>query len=110
MSININQLCQTIETNIETLAKSTLKDYLTAAKADGNTIVNDLKEHLQEWATEAEEGFLNRDDVQFLIAEQGALTEMAALKEAGLAAARVDEFKDGIVSIVTGAVTGMVKV
>jgi hypothetical protein len=109
-SININQLCQTIESNIASLAKNTLQDYLAAAKSDGQAIVNDLKQDLQQWAAEAEQGYLNLEDVQFLVAEQGALTELTALKEAGLAAVRIDEFKTGVVNIVTGAIVGLVKV
>jgi hypothetical protein len=109
-SINISQLLQSIESSIESLAKNTLQDYLAAAKTDGQAIIDNLKGDLQQWSAEAEEGFLSLEDVQYLVAEQGALTEMTALKEAGLAAVRVDAFKTGVVNIITGAIAGMVKV
>jgi hypothetical protein len=110
MSINIDELCREIESGIESLAKSTLQDYLAAAKTDGQTIVNSLKADLQQWAAEVEEGYLTLLDLDFLVKAEEALVEMTALKQAGLAAVRIDQFKTGIVNIITGSIAGMIKV
>jgi hypothetical protein len=109
-NIDINQLLPTIESGIASLASTTLKEYLAAAKADGQAIVDNMKSEFQQWATEAEEGYLSAEDLQFLVREEGDLTEMTALKLAGLAAVRIDEFKAGVVSIITGAIAGLIKV
>lgn len=109
-TINFNQLFQSIESGVEGLAKTSLHDYLAQAKTDGTAIVDEMKEELQQWAAEVEEGTLTTDDVSFLVKEQAALSEMTALKEAGLAAVRIDEFRAGIINVVTGAVAGLVKV
>ena len=109
-TLNFNQVFQTIETGVESLAKSSLHDYLAEAKTDGRNIVNGMKAELQQWSAELEEGALTMEDMDFLLKEEAALSEMTALKEAGLAAVRMDEFKLGITNVITGAVAGLIKV
>lgn len=109
-TINFDQFFQNIETNVASLAKSSLHEYADEAKADGQTIVNGMKEELQQWTVELEEGALTIDDLNFLLKEEAALAEMVSLKEAGLAEVRIDEFKVGITNVITGAVAGLIKV
>jgi hypothetical protein len=109
-TINFDQFYQNIESGVESLAKSTLQDYLTQAKADGENTVDGMKDYLQQWTLELEEGALTLDDLKYLLKEETALTEMTALKEAGLAAVRIDEFKLGITNVITGAIAGLIKV
>lgn len=109
-TIDFNQFYQNIESGVETLAKSTLQNYLSQAKTDGQNTVEDIKGYLQQWAEEVEEGVLSIEDLKFLLKEEAALTEMTALKEAGLAAAHIDEFKTGITNVVIGVVAGLIKV
>ena len=109
-TINFNQFFQSIESGVESLAKTSLHDYVAEAKNDGKTIVDLMKEELQQWATEVGEGALTEEDLGFLIKEQAGLSEMTALKEAGLAEVRIDEFKTGITNVITGAVAGLVKI
>lgn len=109
-TINFSQLFQSIESGVEGLAKTSLHDYLTQAKTDGKAVIDDMKADLQQWAAEAEEGALTKEDLDFLVKEQAALSEMTLLKEAGLAAIRIDQFKTGITNVITGAVAGLVKV
>ncbi len=109
-TINFNQFFQSIEGGVESLAKTSMRDYLGEAKTDGKSIVDSMKEELQQWAAEVEEGALTEEDLGFLVKEQAALTEMTALKEAGLAAVRIDKFKTGVTNVITGAIAGLVKV
>ena len=109
-NLNFNQLLQSIESNVETLAKTSLHDYLSAAKTDGQGLLNQMKADLQQWAREVEEGALTKEDLDFLVQEQAALSEMTTLKEAGLAAVRIDQFRSGVTSIISGAVAGLINV
>lgn len=110
MNIDINELCQEVETGIASLAKSSLQDYPAAAKADGQTIVNSLKSNLQQWVADVNAGYLTPQDLEFLVKEEEALVALTALKQAGLAAERLDQFKAGVASIITGVIAGMIKV
>lgn len=109
-NINFNDFFQNIESGVEGLAKTSLHDYLAEAKTDGKAIMDEMKDELQQWAAEVEEGALTPEDLSFLVKEQADLSEMTALKEAGLAEVRIDEFKIGVVNVITGAVAGLVKV
>lgn len=108
--VDFNQFYQNIESGVEGLAKSTLQNYLSQAKTDGKNAVKDMKGYLQQWTVEVEEGALTIEDLEFLLKEEAALTEMTTLKEAGLAAVRIDEFKTGITNMITGAIAGLVRV
>ena len=110
MNINFDQLVQTLESSVESLAKSTLQDYFTQAKADGENIVYSLKANLQKWTLELENGALHEDDVVFLLKEEAALGEMTALKQAGLAEVRIDQFRSDLISTITNTVFGLIKV
>lgn len=109
-TINFNQFLQSIESGVDTLAKTSLHDYATQAKSDGQAIVDEMKEELQQWAAELEEGDLTTEDLSFLVKEQADLTQMVALKEAGLAEVRIDEFKTSVVNVITGSIASLVKI
>lgn len=104
-AINVDQLFQTLETGIECLAKRSLNDYVSHAETDGQAIICGMKTNLQIWAQEVEDGTLTPDDLEFLLEGQIALNSMVALKEAGLAEVRIDEFRSGIVSMILGSIT-----
>ncbi len=108
--INFDLFYQNIKAGVESLAKSTLQDYITQAKTDGQNTVDAMKEYLQQWTLEVEEGALTMEDLKYLLKEETALTEMTSLKEAGLAAVRIDAFKLGLTNVITGAIAGLVKV
>jgi hypothetical protein len=110
MGINFDELCQEIETGVASLAKSSLEDYPAAAKAAGQTIVNSLKCDLQQWVADVNAGYLTLQDLNFLVNAEETLVELTALKQAGLAAERIDQFKAGVINIITGAIAGMIKV
>lgn len=109
-TLNFNQFFQNIESGVETLTESTLQDYLAQAKTDGQNAIDSMKTNLQQWAEEVEQGALTLADLNFLLKAEESLTKMTALKEAGLAAVRIDAFKSGIVNIITGAITNIIKV
>lgn len=109
-NINFDQFFQNIESGVETLTQSTLQDYLSQAKNDGQNAISGMKENLQQWASEVAQGALTLEDVNFLLKAETSLTEMDALKEAGLAAIRIDAFKIGIINVITGAIANIIKV
>ncbi len=107
---SIDQLIQTLESGVESLAKSSLQDYLNQAKSDGEDAINSLKANLQKWTLELENGDLTTEDVAFLIKEQAVLDEMTALKQAGLAEVRVDQFKMDLTTMIINTIFSFIKV
>lgn len=109
-AINFDQLYQDLESGVTSLALSSLKQYLAAAQTDGQQVLDGMKSSLQTWAEEVAEGVLTFEDLGFLLKAETSLAEMTALKEAGLAEVRVDQFKAGIIDLVIKTVTGIIKV
>ena len=110
MNINFDQLVQALEGSVESLAKSTLQEYLSQAKADGENVIDSLKANLQKWTIELENGTLTGEDLTFLLKEEAALDEMTALKQAGLAEVRIDQFKSDLINTIMNTVFDLVKV
>ena len=109
-TINFDQLFQTLETGVATIAKESFQNYYDQAKADGQSALVSMKTNLQNWTAEVENGALTTEDLEFLLKEEGALDEMIALKQAGLVEVQLDKFKAALISLVMNTLTGLIKV
>lgn len=109
-AIYFDQIYELLKKNVASVAKDTVTDYETEAKKDGQQALENMKENLGHWAQEVENGAMTAEDLRFLLNSEAGLDEMIALKEAGLAAVQVDKFKDGLINMVIGTVTGLVKI
>jgi len=109
-TVNIEQLIQALESGVETLAKSTLEDYISQAKTDGENAIDSMKINLQKWTLELESGALTASDVAFLIKEQAALDEMTTLKQAGLAEVKIDQFKSDLINMISNTIFNFIKI
>lgn len=69
-----------------------------------------MKVNLQNWAQEVEDGAMTSDDLGFLLNEQVDLEKMVVLKQAGLSEVRIDTFRNGLINMIVGTITGLVKV
>lgn len=109
-TIDFNQIFQNLEKGVESVAKDSLKNYEDQAKTAGKQALDDMKDNLQRWAIEVENGAMNKEDLEFLLQGEEALDKLVALKEAGLAAVQIDKFKNGLINMIIGTITGLVKV
>lgn len=109
-AINFDQLFSELTSGVESIAKDSLKDYENEAKADGQEALQDMKDNLQQWAKEVETGSLTKEDLGFLLQEEEGLTKMRALKQAGLAEVHIDSFRNSVINMIVGTITGLVKV
>lgn len=109
-NINLDDLINQLKTGVETLAKTSLKEYENAAKADGVSLIDDTKADLLQWTKEIETGSMNTEDLGYLLREDEDLGKMDALKQAGLAEVRVDEFRNGVINLVVGTITSLIKI
>jgi hypothetical protein len=109
-AINFDQLFNDLKEGVVSIAENTLHEYENEAKADGQKLVEELKENLQQWTKEVEAGSLSWDDLRYLLQEEKDLSEMVALKQAGLAEVRIDEFRNNIINMIVSTVTGLVKI
>ena len=109
-AINFNTVYAELKTGVETVAKSSVQEYLQEAKSDGEKALNSMKANLQHWTQEVENGALTKEDLAFLLQGEEGLSEMVSLKEAGLSEVRIDQFRNGLINMVVGTMTGLIKV
>lgn len=109
-TIDFDQIYKDLQSGVVTVAEDSLKDYVGQAKKDGQLAISKLKDNLSLWAVEVETGAMSKEDLEFLLQGEEALSEMEALKQAGLAAIEIDKFKNALINMILGTVTGLIKV
>jgi hypothetical protein len=109
MPINFDTIFNSLKEGVSNLANTTLKEYVTQATADGNTILNNVKNDFPTWASELSSGALHSDDLTFLILERGDALKMAALTQAGILEVEADQFKNGVVNLIVTTLSTAVK-
>ena len=110
MTSNFDQIYQDLKSGVVDIAKQYFQDYLTQAKAVGQTALDGMKDNLQRWAQDVENGALTKEDLEFLLQEEGSLEELTGLKQAGITEIRIDEFRNAIISAITGTLTSLIKI
>lgn len=92
------------------LAEGTLKNYIAEAKSDGQAILDSMKDKLQNWTSLLADRKLTTEDFEWLVYSQKDLVEMTALKEAGLAEIRIDQFKGSVLNLIVDTVFNILKI
>jgi hypothetical protein len=105
--INFQEIINTLKDEVVNLALSTFKDYKNEAKADALQLLDFMKENLKTWTIQLAEGKLSKADFEFLVLGQKELIEMNALRQAGLALIKADEFKNSVFNLITNTIVGL---
>ncbi|RYX85129.1 hypothetical protein EON73_03025 [bacterium] len=108
MAIDFANLFQELRSNVTTLAANTVKDYAVAATVDGEQILNQLKEQLQLWIKQIEEGKLSKEDFEYNILSGKDLMTMVSLKQKGLALIEIDRFRNSVYKIITETIRNVI--
>ncbi len=108
MAINFKNVLATLKQGIADLAGSTLKQYIAAATADGQAILNELSDDLKTWTKQLASGAISKDDLSDLVLGQADEIKMIALKQAGLAEVAVDQFKSGVFNLIINTIVGLI--
>lgn len=107
--IDFKTLFEQLKSGIFNLAESTLKNYVNEAKTDGLEFLECTKEKLERWANLLKDQQLSIDEFEWLVFSQKELAIMNALKQAGLAQIRVDQFRASVLNLVTDTVLNFLK-
>ncbi len=106
--INFNNVLTQLESGLTNLAKNTLSDYLTAAEADGKKMLTSLTTDLQNWTNELANGDITASNLVYLITAKKDLIIIDALKQAGLAEIKIDQFKNSVIQLITSTIIGLI--
>jgi hypothetical protein len=91
-------------------AEYSWKTYKDAAIKDGKAFVEKNKADLDRWIKLLASGALNRDDFEWLIVGKKDLTEMYALKQAGISKVALDRFINGLIDTIVATAFKSIKI
>ena len=97
---NFDDFVDTIENNVEELAKKTLKGFKEEAITDAKAFLEASKEDLQRWTKLLARDDLSQDDFEWLVMGRKDVVELHVLKQSGLAIVRLDRFKNALLDLV----------
>jgi hypothetical protein len=109
-NIDFTKILEQVKSDLIALAQSTLKNYVSDAKKDALDVLEKTKEKLERWTLLLAKGSLSIADFEWLVNSQKDLVEMHGLKQAGLAAIRVDQFKNSVFNLIVDTVLHLVKI
>jgi hypothetical protein len=108
MPVDFSNVLNTLKQGIVNIAGNELRDYVAQATQDGQGILNALNTQLQGWVTAAASGTISASDLEYLILAQKDQLEMVALKQAGIAAIAVDQFKADVFDLITTTLSALI--
>lgn len=103
--LDIDALIEDVKNSVIDLAEREAKDYIDQATADAIDFVKLVSNNLKNWAEAVVAGNLDTNELKFLLKGQKDLLVMHSLSQAGLAAARIQRIRDGIISILLDALS-----
>ncbi|WP_263784264.1 hypothetical protein [Salinibacter grassmerensis] len=99
---DIDAFLDALRDEITDLAGTHLQEMQEAALKDGEAFLNQTQDNLKRWGRLLEQGELSQDEFESLVRGQKDLAEMEALKQAGLAAVRAEQFRDALIDRIIG--------
>jgi len=108
MAINFDQFFETLKAGVIDIAKAEASDFLQEATDDGQQFLDDSRNKLIKWTNMLNEGALDKDEFASLVRGQKDLAAMHALKQAGMAAVRIDRIRVAVIDLIITAAGVMV--
>jgi hypothetical protein len=91
-----------LKDGLKQLVTNTVQDFSQAATIDGRAFLDKVRADLERWTNALAHGQLSKEDFAFLVQGKKDLVEMEALKQAGLALVRLDQFRSSLIELVVG--------
>jgi hypothetical protein len=95
-----NDFLDTVFSGTKDLARKTLVGAVRAAEQDARTFLKRAEGDLKAWTIALHEGDLSQEEFENLVQGLKDLAVLAALTEKGIAAARLQKFREGLIDIV----------
>ncbi len=99
---DFDDFLSTLKDELIKLAANQLDELKDRAVDDIEQFLEDSKEDLERWAKLLEEDKISKKDFQSLVKGQEDLAKMEALKQAGLSAVRLDQFREKLFDRIVG--------
>ena len=102
---NYQAFIDALEAGVKELAQKTLHNFKDEALTDAKAFLKASQNDLQEWTGQLQNGELSKDDFEWLVQGRKDAAELYALKQAGLAAVKMDQFRTALINLVVNTAT-----
>ena len=83
--------------------KTTLRGFITEAQNDAKDFVKETEEKLRRWTDMLAKGQITKLEFTALVDSQKGLANLDLLTHAGIAAATLQQFRDGLIDLIINA-------
>lgn len=94
-----------LKDDLLTLGQNELQEHAAALMQDGEDFAKSLQADLPKWGKQLADGKMSAAAFKLAVGGKQDLLKMEALKQAGLAAIRVDKLKQSILNTIVGTAT-----
>lgn len=94
---------ETVRAGLSELARNTVGDALAEAQADAGAFLASARARLERWLRALGDRALDPVDFEFLLRGQHDLMRLHALTAIGLARARLERFRTGLISLLVSS-------
>jgi hypothetical protein len=105
MSDKWDTFVQTVLDGVKSLATGTLQGFLKQMQADASGFATQAKADIELWSQQLAKNQIDKDDFEANVQAEADLAKLAALTAAGIAAADLQRFRDGLVNVIVSAAT-----
>jgi hypothetical protein len=102
--IDFNRFLDTLKTDLGGVIKEFGEDFKEDILKDAEAFATKTRDDLEKWSQQLKDGEISIADFEFLVKSKKDLAEMEALKQKGLAQAKLDKLKADILDTVVGSV------
>ena len=106
----VQEFLDAVREGLEPLLRDTVADFLESARSDVTAFIEETKASLERWLNALAQGIINGEDFAQLVRNQQALMKMEALKQAGLAAARLERLRTAVIDLLIRAAFSVVPI
>jgi hypothetical protein len=106
--VDFDSFLKELKAGVKEIAKTEAADFVKEATSDGKDFLQTIKADLKKWTRQRVEGKLSKKDLEFLVQGKQDLAKMEALKQAGLAAVRVDRIRVAVIDLILSAAEKLV--
>lgn len=102
---DFNDFLTLLKEHLVTLGRSEVEEHAEALLQDGQDFAQQAEADLKQWTGALAAGAMTGPEFRLAVRGRAELAQMEALKQAGLAAIRIDKLKQSIVDTIVDAAT-----
>ncbi len=95
----VEEFLSAFRVGLQPIIEELLGEFIESARTDAEAFISESWENLAVWLEDLRTGALAKDEFEFLLRGQEQLMRMKLLRQAGVAAARLERFRQAVIDL-----------